>query len=145
MTDSEMHEMRIRLAKAMGWHNIRTSASNAYDADGCQYQSHKVLGAAPGARPESNMHVPNPLESDRDAALLRAWCVAQGWYLDLRAMPDCLDRLGPRTGCTVTVRYEQPVKAGMYWAYASEEPDYCRRERLSLCRAVLAVLEAAES
>jgi len=25
---------------------------------------------------------------------------------------------------------------------AKEEPDYCRRERLALCRAVLAVVEA---
>jgi hypothetical protein len=31
----------------------------------------------------------------------------------------------------------------MYWAYASEEPDYCRRERLALCRAVVQVIEDA--
>lgn len=126
MTD---HEMRQRLAEAMGWTDLRAGAVRTLS----------------GVLPEQNIlvrtGVPDPLERDQDAALLRAWCVAQGWYLDLRAMPDCLDRLGPRTGCTVTVRYEQPVKAGMYWAYASEEPDYCRRERLSLCRAVLQAIE----
>jgi len=134
MTDSEMHEMRIRLAKAMGWHNIRTSASNAYDADGCQYQSHKVLGAAPGARPESNMHVPNPLESDRDAALLRAWCVGQGWRI------TCCHDEGAAWWRVSDLRCQGPRAEAM--VDAKEEPDYCRRERLALCRSVLQVIEA---
>ena len=127
MTDSEM---RIRLAEAMGWMDLRAGAVRT------------LSGVLPAQNILVRTEVPNPLESDRDAARLRAWCAAQGWYLDLRAMPDGLDRLGPRTGCTVTVRYEQPVKDGTYWAYASEEPDYCRRERVAFCRAVLAVLEA---
>lgn len=129
MTD---REMRQRLAEAMGWMDLRAGAVRTLS----------------GVLPEQNIlvrtEVPDPLERDQDAALLRAWCVAQGWCLDLRAMPDGLDGLGPRTRCTVTVRYEQPVKAGTNWAYVSEEPDYCRRERLALCRSVINTLEALD-
>lgn len=130
-------EMRRRLAEVMGWHSIRTSVSNAYDADGYQYQSCKMWGAAPGARPESNMHVPNPLESDRDAARLRAWCARRGWRI------TCCHDEGAAWWRVSDLRLRG--LRGEATVDAKEEPDYCRRERLAFCRAVLAVLEDAES
>ena len=74
------------------------------------------------------------LESDRDAALLRAWCVGQGGVVELRC---------DRHMAVGTVRDYVVVVLGQGVAQASEERDPCRRERLSLCRAVLQALEPA--
>lgn len=121
MTD---HEMRVKLCEAMGWTDIQTS---------------RVSGQVTGIDADGNSGtIPNPLESDRDAALLRAWCVGQGWCLrachDEGAawweVSDLSSCRGPRGDCMVR---------------ASEEPDPLRRERLALCRAVLQILDTVEA
>ena len=131
MTD---HEMRIRLVSAMGWTDIQTS---------------KISGQMHGVDPDGNAGtIPNPLESDRDAARLRAWCVGRGWTVETRSVPDgphYRDGFGDRAWCRVTVRWEQPVVDGQYWAFTREEPDPCRRERLALCRAVVQALDADQA
>ena len=123
MTD---HEMRVRLAEAMGWTEIRTC---------------KIPDQVWGIDPDGNAGtVPNPLESDRDAARLRAWCVGRGWEVEAWGDPyhamlglhrigrgeDSLYRRVTLSECRV--RFE-------------DEPDPCRRERLALCRAVCQALE----
>ena len=118
MTD---HEMRIRLAEAMEWTEIRDIPAGG------------LVGVPPGGG-GALTPIPNPLESDADAARLRAWCVGQGWCLrachDEGAawweVSDLSSCRGPRGDCMVR---------------ASEEPDPLRRERLALCRAVLQALE----
>lgn len=134
MTD---HEMRVRLAKAMGWTDIQTSRSG---------QTH-------GIDPDGNAGtVPNPLDNDRDAALLRAWCVGRGWNVAMYASThgrypatrapyawsgarvSSPDR--PANKMNVASRYV----VGECWLRAAEEPDPCRRERTVLCRAVVQAL-----
>jgi len=77
--------------------------------------------------------VPNPLDSDHDAALLRAWCAEQGWRI------TCCHDEGAAWWRVSDLRCQGPRAESM--VDATEEPDYCRRERLALCRAVLAVVE----
>jgi hypothetical protein len=122
MTDSEM---RQRLAEAMGWMDLRAGAVRTLS----------------GVFPERNIlvrtEVPDPLERDQDAALLRAWFAKQGWRITCRHDEEA-----------AWWRLSSPRRRGLRGeatADAKEEPDYCRRERLAFCRAVLAVLEAAES
>ena len=117
MTDIEM---RKRLAEAMGWTSVHMDYGN-------------LVGTRPDHHGSRCWYAPNPLENDYDAAMLRAWCAEQGWRItcchdegaawwrvsDLRCQ-------GPRAECMVK---------------AAEEPDYCRRERVALCRAVLQVIE----
>ncbi len=63
-------EMRRQLAWAQGWTEITTGS----DGD--------LYGSPPGtADPDEWDTVPDPLESDRDAALLRAWCAEQWWCI----------------------------------------------------------------
>ena len=112
------HEMRIRLAEAMGY---RRSAGD------CQY--------APWLNADGYLApVPDPLDGDRDAAQLRAWCVGQGWRI------TCCHDEGAAWWRVSDLRCQGPRAEAL--VDANEEPDYCRRERLALCRAVLAVLEA---
>lgn len=129
MTD---HEMRIRLAKAMGWTEIQTSRSG---------QTH-------GVDPDGNAGtIPNPLESDRDAARLRAWCVGQGFSLQIIITTD----LGPdAAGVRVRVYKPDPDLSRDYsiaesWVWQQDDPDPLRRERLALCRAVVQALDAIEA
>jgi len=124
MTD---HEMRVRLAEAMGWTDL-----DWYSRPGW------ITGLPPGGRPRD--HVPSPLEFDTDAARLRAWCVGRGWEVEAWGDPyhamlglhrigrgeDSLYRRVTLSECRV--RFE-------------DEPDPCRRERLALCRAVCQALE----
>jgi hypothetical protein len=118
MTD---REMRVRLAQAMGWMDLRAGAVRTLS----------------GVFPEQNIlvrtEVPDPLESDRDAALLRAWCAGRGWRI------TCCHDEGAAWWRVSDLRCQGPRAESM--ADAKEEPDYCRRERLALCRAVLAVVE----
>lgn len=115
MTD---HEMRVRLVEAMGWTDIQTSRSG---------QTH-------GVDPDGNAGtVPNPLESDRDAARLRAWCVGQGWMVIVTCDEE---------GATATILETEPSGIGNGHVSPSIEPDPLRRERLALCRAVVQALEA---
>ena len=127
-TMSEMtdHEMRIRLAEAMGWTDL-----DWYFRPGW------ITGLPPGDRPRD--HVPNPLESDRDAARLRAWCVGQGWELEVqhRLRTDLWEArvivhdVASRqiAASTIDCTWNNPL----------------RRERLALCRAVLRALDAVEA
>jgi hypothetical protein len=131
MTDHEMNETRRRLAEAMGWTDLYDSAYGMLwgtePATDLGYDAPRRVGIA----------VPNPLESDRDAALLRAWFAKQGWRITCRHDEEA-----------AWWRLSSPRRRGLRGeatADAKEEPDYCRRERLAFCRAVLAVLEAAES
>jgi hypothetical protein len=121
MTD---HEMRIRFAEAMGWTEIRDIPAGG------------LVGVPPGGG-GALTPLPNPLESDSDAARLRAWCVGRGWRLsgchdegaawwEVSYLSSCR---GPRGDCMVR---------------AAEEPDPLRRERLALCRAVVQALDAIE-
>lgn len=132
MTDTEM---RRRLAEAMGWTMLewhpawsgRRDDGTTWSAPGFmagQYPGTTGLGGDSG--------VPDPLEDDEDAALLRAWCVA------------------PEQGGLVQIDCDADDTEVLVWldsGYAvatvtsTEEPDPCRRERLALCRAVFQALE----
>ena len=128
MTD---HEMRIRLAEAMGWTDIQTSRS----------------GQVHGVDPDCNAGtIPNSLESDRDAARLRAWCVGRGWDMSIHLRPTTAQDDGWHS-VTVT---ELPVcggwrEIGIGVAAPEDEPNPLRRERLALCRAVVQALDAVEA
>jgi hypothetical protein len=117
MTD---HEMRIRLAEAMGWTDL-----DWYSRPGW------ITGLPPGGRPRD--HVPSPLEFDTDAARLRAWCVERGWMVILACDKD---------GASATILETEPSGIGNGHVSPSIEPDPLRRERLALCRAVVQALEA---
>ena len=119
MTD---HEMRIRLAEAMGWTDIQTS---------------KISGQMHGVDPDGNAGtIPNPLESDRDAARLRAWCVGRGWQVLMVADEE---------GASATIMETEPWGIGDEQVSPRTEPDPCRRERLALCRAVVRALDADQA
>ena len=129
MTD---HEMRIRLAEAMGWTDIQTS---------------KISGQMHGVDPDGNAGtIPNPLDNDRDAARLRAWCVGRGWDMSIHLRPTTAQDDGWHS-VTVT---ELPVcggwrEIGIGVAAPEDEPDPLRRERLALCRAVVRALDADQA
>jgi hypothetical protein len=125
MTD---HEMRIRLAEAMGWTDLYDSAY------GMLWGTEPATDIGYDAPRRVGIEVPNPLESDRDAALLRAWCAGRGWRI------TCCHDEGAAWWRVSDLRCQGPRAESM--VDAKEEPDYCRRERLALCRAVLQVVEA---
>lgn len=87
-----------------------------------------------GHRPGYRRPVPDPLESDRDAIILRAWCVEQGWRI------TCCHDEGAAWWRVSDLRCRGPRAEAV--VDAKEAHDYCRRERLALCRAVLEVVEA---
>ena len=123
MTD---HEMRVRLAEAMGWTDL-----DWYFRPGW------ITGMPPGGRPRD--HVPSPLEFDTDAARLRAWCVGKGW--------ECNLFHGSEEGAvwTGSCVWDRRHAIHRVYVYHTEEPDPCRRERLALCRAVVQALDAVEA
>jgi hypothetical protein len=122
MTD---HEMRVRLAEAMGWTDIQTSRSG---------QTH-------GIDPDGNAGtIPNPLDNDRDAALLRAWVVDQPWCTSLIVSSDFLD-----VEVTIYGADGEPIDDTPITVTPVGEPDPCRRERLAICRAVVQALDASEA
>lgn len=121
-------EMRRRLAEAMGWMDIVTPGERPRMGE-------DVTGMPPeGHRPGYRTEIPDPLESDRDSALLRAWCAERGWRI------TCCHDEGAAWWRVSDLRCQGPRAESM--VDAKEEPDYCRRERLALCRAVLQVVEA---
>lgn len=125
MTD---HDLRIRLAEAMGWTDVREPQDPVQMGD-------DTTGIPPeGHRSGYRRPIPDPLESDRDAIILRAWCAGQGWRI------TCCHDEGAAWWRVSDLRCQGPRAESM--VDAKEEPDYCRRERLALCRSVLAVLEA---
>lgn len=115
------HEMRVRLAEAMGWTDIQTSRSG---------QTH-------GIDPDGNAGtVPNPLDNDRDAAALEVWCVTtRPWcagltiVVDARSVEVCVDT------------YEGDPDIEPVVVHRDTEPDPRRRRRLALCWAVVQALE----
>jgi hypothetical protein len=123
MTD---HEMRIRIAEAMEWTEI--------EEDG--------YGDLVGMPPDDNCRepLPNPLESDADAARLRAWVVDQPWCTSLIVSSDCLD-----VEVTIYGADGEPIDDTPITVTRVGEPDPCRRERLALCRAVVQALDASEA
>lgn len=126
MTDSEM---RQRLAEAMGWMDLRAGAVRTLS----------------GVFPEQNIlvrtEVPDPLERDQDAALLRAWCVGKGWYVVIRHDGCPIDRANVCLTLHDPEGLKKPTIMGAYSVMAADEPDPIRRERLALCRAVLQAIE----
>ena len=127
MTD---HDLRIRLAEAQGWTDIMVPGPRPRMGE-------DVTGMPPeGHRPGYRTELPDPLEDDRDAALLRAWCVRQGWrvrcYHDEGA--TWWDVADLRC-CGATAHWDSMVRA-------AEEPDPGHRERLALCLAVMQAIEA---
>jgi hypothetical protein len=123
-------EMRRRLAEAMGWADMEEQSSGM------------ITGQPPGqVDPDAFEEIPDPLEDDRDAALLRAWCLEQGWTVKSEHTPVALTIVN-RAWPAVMVRVSRaPVVVSALVRHA-DEPDPCRRERLALCRAVLQAIEA---
>lgn len=121
MTD---HEMRVRLAEAMGWTDL-----DWYSRPGW------ITGLPPGGRPRD--HVPSPLEFDTDAARLRAWCGREKrWTLAMHSYHDVM---------VFSIYDEEGGFLAQVRAMANDEPDPLRRERLALCRAVVQALGAVEA
>ena len=125
------NEMRIRLAEAMGWTDIVVPGERPRMGE-------DVTGMPPeGHRPGYCTELPDPLESDRDAAQLRAWCVEQPWCGGLVVAID-------RRAIEVTISDAdgEPFDDTPHTVTRKGEPDPCRRERLALCRAALQAIEA---
>ena len=130
------HEMRQRLADAMGWADMYESGH------GMLFGTEPAADLGYDAPRRVGIMAPDPLNSNNDAALLRAWCVGQGIEVYLEHAPN---RAGMWiAGCSLVRPNSAPKSRllGMANVLQQEEPDPCRRERLSLCRAVLEALEA---
>lgn len=117
MTD---HDMRKRLAEAMGWTNVHMDYGN-------------LVGMRPDHHGSRCWYAPDPLNNNNDAALLRAWCVGQGWSIETR------HTRGPSMA---SIAWTPDGDEHFCIVADTEEPDPCRRERLALCRAVLQAIEA---
>ena len=122
MTD---HEMRIRLAEAMGWTDIQTSRSG---------QTH-------GIDPDGSAGtVPNPLDNDSDAAALEVWCVTtRPWCAGLTII---VDRLWVEV-CVDTYEGDPDIESVV--VHQDTEPDPGRRRRLALCWAIAYALDDPEA
>ena len=142
MTD---HEMRIRLAEAMGWTDLKPLSPCGRMRD--LWGTEPAGWFAPGSRARPGIIAPDPLESDADAARLRAWCVGQGFSLQIIITTD----LGPdAAGVRVRIYKPDPDLSRDYsiaesWVWQQDEPDPLRRERLALCRAAVQALEAIDA
>lgn len=123
MTD---HEMRVRLAEAMGWTDL-------------DWQSRP--GWIIGQDPESGLrdHVPDPLEDDADAARLRAWCVRQGWELEVQ------HRLRTDLWEARVIVHDVASRQIAASTIDCTWNNLLRRERLALCQAVIQALDAVEA
>lgn len=123
------HEMRKRLAEAMGWTDIRCIPAGG------------LVGTPPGGGGGDNLTpLPNPLEDDYDTARLRAWCVEQGWEVEAWGDPYHAMLGLHRIGRGEDSLYRRVTLAECR-VWHEDEPDPCRRERLALCRAVCQALE----
>lgn len=122
MTDQENSEITA-LAVAQGWTDIQTS---------------KISGQMHGVDPDGNSgSVPNPMDNDRDAANLEAWCVDRGWVVRYTVEAVASWCGLNRSVTDDTADYSASV-------YHDEEPDSRRRRRVSLCRAALQTLGGVE-
>lgn len=131
------HEMRIRLAEAMGWDDIYESSPIPGVLR--QYGTEPAGALGYDATRRVGIEIPDPLNNDTDAARLRAWCVGRGWDVEFTVSPGVIDRFGPRVLVSIAGGWTLQV-----CVLGPEEPDPCRRERLALCRAVCQALEAIE-
>jgi hypothetical protein len=120
-------EMRRQLAWAQGWTEITTGS----DGD--------LYGSPPGtADPDEWDTVPNPLDDDYDAALLRAWCLERGWNMVLNYYPDV---------AVVSIYSADDEFLAQAWVGATADfadLSTIQRERLAMGRAVARAIEAAE-
>lgn len=123
MTD---HEMRVRIAEAMEWTEI--------EEDG--------YGDLVGMPPDDNCRepLPNPLESDADAAALEVWCVTtRPWcagltiVVDARSVEVCVDT------------YEGDPDIESVVVHQDTEPDPGQRRRSALCWAICRALDDPEA
>ena len=137
MTDNEM---RKRLAEAMGWTDLQ-------DVSPCGrmrglWGTEPAGWFSPGSPARASIIAPDPLESDRDAARLRAWCVGHGLGLQIVCLSvDAPGGPGSRVGVYRIDHNDMECRVAEVWVWADAEPDPCRRERLALCQAVLQALE----
>ena len=126
-------EMRRRLAEAMGWMDIVTPGERPRMGE-------DVTGIPPeGNRPGYRTEIPDPLESDRDAARLRAWCVGQGWNVELNCYPDL---------AVVSIYSADDELLAQAWVGATADfanLSNAQRERLATSRAVARAIEAPEA
>lgn len=121
MTDSEI---RQRLAEAMGWMDLRAGAVRT------------LSGVLPAQNILVRTEVPDPLESDRDAALLRAWCLEQGWNVELNCYPDL---------AVVSIYSADDEFLAQAWVGAIADfadLSTIQRERLAMGRAVVRAIDA---
>ena len=137
MTD---HEMRVRLAEAMGWKDLETM-SPCGRMPGL-WGTEPAGWFAPGSRARPGIIAPNPLEFEPDAARLRAWCVGRGWDVSIHLRPTTAQEDGWHS---VTITELTPCggwrEIGVGVAAPTDASDPLRRERLALCRAVVQALE----
>lgn len=123
------HEMRIRLADAMGWTEIRDIPAGG------------LVGVPPGGG-GALTPIPNPREDDADAARLRAWCAGQGWNVTVcHHIVDCRCAVWPR-GVPL---YGFKGILGLSAVRINEESDPCSRERRVTCEAVIQALNTIEA
>jgi len=138
------HEMRIRLAEAMGWTDL--GPVSPCIRPHCLWGTEPAGWFAPGSRARAGIIAPNPLESDRDAARLRAWCVGMGWDVSIHLRPTTAQEDGWHS---VTITELTPCggwrEIGIGEGGPFDASDPLRRERLALCRAVVQALEAIEA
>lgn len=128
------HEMRVRLAEAMGWTDLETMSPCGRMRG--LWGTEPAGWYAPGSRARPGIIAPDPLEFEPDAARLRAWCVGRGWMVVVACNEN---------GATAKILENDPWGIGNEHVLPSEEPDPLRRERLALCRAVLRALDAVEA
>lgn len=122
MTD---HEMRVRIAEAMGWTEIE---ENGY-------------GDLVGMPPDDNCRepLPNPLDDDTDAARLRAYFGNHGWRFRITHKAD---ERGTHAHCAF--RLDDPIAFGGCTVFSDEDPDYNARERRATCVAAVRALISLE-
>lgn len=120
------HEMRVRLAEAMGYHRCT---------------KYRGSPSAPWMGPDGAYAstIPDPLESDADAARLRAYFVNRGWRFRITHKAD---ERGTHVHCTF--RLDDPIAFGGCTVFSDEDPDYSARERRATCVAAVRALTSLE-
>ena len=117
------HEMRQRLAEAMGWTEIRDIPAGG------------LVGVPPGGGGDLTP-IPNPLESDADAAALEVWCVTtRPWCAGLTII---VDRLWVKARVDT---YDGDPVAKWVVVYHDTEPDPRHSRRSAVCWAIAYALE----
>ena len=131
MTD---HEMRVKLDEAMGWTDL--GPVSPCIRPHCLWGTEPAGWFAPGSRARAGIIAPDPLESDADAARLRAWLIADYWEVRIVAS---------RHDATAIVWREHDHRRHVETVHPATDPDPCCRDRLALCRAVVQALDAVDA